>query len=75
MIGSLAEARVLYAPVEEIGGEGRLLRACGNLVFLFHLTSMLTSKLSFFVSEECVYFLGCIVTTFLVSSTSLRSHH
>ena len=28
MRGSLAKARVLYAPVEEIGGEGRLLRAC-----------------------------------------------
>ncbi|XP_038899991.1 uncharacterized protein LOC120087160 isoform X2 [Benincasa hispida] len=28
MRGSLAKARVLYAPVEEIGNEGRLLRAC-----------------------------------------------
>ncbi|KAG8379979.1 hypothetical protein BUALT_Bualt07G0145900 [Buddleja alternifolia] len=28
MKGSLAKARVLYAPVEEIGGEERLLRAC-----------------------------------------------
>lgn len=28
MRGSLAKARVLYAPVEEIGDEGRLLRAC-----------------------------------------------
>lgn len=28
MRGSLAKARVLYAPVEEIGGEDRLLRAC-----------------------------------------------
>ncbi|KAL9323115.1 hypothetical protein ACSQ67_011168 [Phaseolus vulgaris] len=28
MKGSLAKARVLYAPVEEIGSEGRLLRAC-----------------------------------------------
>lgn len=27
MKGSLAKARVLYAPVEEIGSEGRLLRA------------------------------------------------
>lgn len=28
MRGSPAKARVVYAPVEEIGGEGRLLRAC-----------------------------------------------
>ncbi|OMO54027.1 hypothetical protein CCACVL1_28116 [Corchorus capsularis] len=28
MRGSLAKARVVYAPVEEIGGENRLLRAC-----------------------------------------------
>ncbi|KAG8382940.1 hypothetical protein BUALT_Bualt05G0132100 [Buddleja alternifolia] len=28
MIGSVTKARVVYAPVEEIGGEGRLLRAC-----------------------------------------------
>ncbi|KAK1291006.1 hypothetical protein QJS10_CPB18g01083 [Acorus calamus] len=28
MKGSPAKARVLYVPVEEIGGEGRLLRAC-----------------------------------------------
>ena len=28
MKGSLAKARVLYAPVEEIASEGRLLRAC-----------------------------------------------
>jgi len=27
MKGSLAKARVLYTPVEEIGSEGRLLRA------------------------------------------------
>ena len=28
MRGSLAKARVLYAPVEELDDEGRLLRAC-----------------------------------------------
>lgn len=28
MRGSLAKARVLYAPVEELGDDGRLLRAC-----------------------------------------------
>lgn len=33
MRGPLAKARVLYAPVEEIGDEGRLLRACRILVF------------------------------------------
>lgn len=31
MKGSQAKARVLYAPVEEVGGEDRLLRACGIL--------------------------------------------
>ncbi|KAH0934289.1 hypothetical protein HID58_011406 [Brassica napus] len=33
MRGSLAKARVLYIPVEEIGDEGRLLRACSILAF------------------------------------------
>ncbi|XP_077218551.1 uncharacterized protein LOC143852815 isoform X2 [Tasmannia lanceolata] len=32
MKGSLAKARVLYAPVEEIGGEDRLLRACQIII-------------------------------------------
>ncbi|GLT53345.1 hypothetical protein SLA2020_266230 [Shorea laevis] len=32
MRGSLAKARVLYAPVEEIGGEDRLLRACQVII-------------------------------------------
>ncbi|XP_058780563.1 uncharacterized protein LOC131654155 [Vicia villosa] len=32
MKGSMAKARVLYAPVEEIGSEGRLLRACQVLI-------------------------------------------
>lgn len=32
MRGSLAKARVVYLPVEEIGSEGRLLRACRILV-------------------------------------------
>lgn len=32
MKGSFAKARVLYAPVEVIGGEDRLLRACRILV-------------------------------------------
>lgn len=33
MRGPLAKARVLYVPVEEIGDEGRLLRACRILFF------------------------------------------
>lgn len=33
MRGSLAKARVVYLPVEEIGGEGRLLLACRILIF------------------------------------------
>ncbi|OVA08591.1 K Homology domain [Macleaya cordata] len=32
MRGSLAKARVLYIPVEEIGGEDRLLRACQVII-------------------------------------------
>ncbi|XP_061374800.1 uncharacterized protein LOC133317024 isoform X2 [Gastrolobium bilobum] len=32
MKGSIAKARVLYAPVEEIGSEGRLLRACQVII-------------------------------------------
>ncbi|KAG4945067.1 Activating signal cointegrator 1 complex subunit 1 [Glycine soja] len=32
MKGSLAKARVLYAPVEEIASEGRLLRACQVII-------------------------------------------
>ncbi|KAI4329224.1 hypothetical protein L6164_021511 [Bauhinia variegata] len=32
MKGSLAKAHVLYAPVEEIGSEGRLLRACQVII-------------------------------------------
>lgn len=34
MRGSLAKARVLYAPVEEVGGEDRLMRACRIHVYL-----------------------------------------
>ncbi|KAG5415945.1 hypothetical protein IGI04_003512, partial [Brassica rapa subsp. trilocularis] len=32
MNGSLDKTRVLYAPVEEVGGDGRLLRACSILL-------------------------------------------
>ncbi|EPS58164.1 hypothetical protein M569_16651, partial [Genlisea aurea] len=32
MKGSLADARVVYAPVEELGDEGRLLRACQVII-------------------------------------------
>lgn len=32
--GSLAKARVLYAPVEVVGGEDRLLRACSIHIFM-----------------------------------------
>ncbi|KAJ0238485.1 AKAP7_NLS domain-containing protein [Hirschfeldia incana] len=35
MSGSLDKTRVLYAPVEEVGGEGRLLRACNIIVDAF----------------------------------------
>ncbi|XAR67695.1 hypothetical protein NMG60_11002567 [Bertholletia excelsa] len=35
MKGSLAKARVVYVPVEEIGSEGRLLRACQVIIDAF----------------------------------------
>jgi hypothetical protein len=35
MRGSLAKARVLFAPVEEIGSEDRLLRACRIQIFIY----------------------------------------
>jgi hypothetical protein len=34
MKGSPAKARVVYAPVLEVGGEGRLARACSILCIL-----------------------------------------
>lgn len=40
MRGSLAKARVLYIPVEEIGDEGRLLRACSILAFSVNVNFM-----------------------------------
>lgn len=49
--GSLAKARVLYAPVEEIGSEGRLLRACR-----IQILSILTKRknyISFSVDLSC----------------------
>lgn len=46
MRGSLAKARVLYAPVEEIGGGDRLLRACRIhiLVYVFFLVCLFHLK-------------------------------
>lgn len=35
MNGSLDKTRVLYAPVEEVGGDGRLLRACNIIIDAF----------------------------------------
>ncbi|KAL0719373.1 hypothetical protein Bca4012_068697 [Brassica carinata] len=35
MNGCLEKTRVLYAPVEEVGGEGRLLRACNIIIDAF----------------------------------------
>ncbi|XP_019096156.1 PREDICTED: uncharacterized protein LOC104765458 isoform X2 [Camelina sativa] len=37
MNGSLDKTRVLYAPVEEVGNEGRLLSACLRMLSLMHL--------------------------------------
>ncbi|XP_051148200.1 uncharacterized protein LOC127263210 isoform X2 [Andrographis paniculata] len=35
MKGSVTKARVVYAPVEEVGGKGRLLRACDVIIKAF----------------------------------------
>lgn len=57
MRGTLAEARVVYIPVEEIGGKGRLSRACRILsswpLYYFSNLSSLSSTLpGFFVILE-----------------------
>ncbi|XP_024015729.1 uncharacterized protein LOC18024384 isoform X2 [Eutrema salsugineum] len=44
MRGSLAKARVLYAPVEEIGDEGRLLRACQVITDAFVKAGLVLEK-------------------------------
>ncbi|XP_057505210.1 uncharacterized protein LOC130788528 isoform X3 [Actinidia eriantha] len=44
MRGSLAKARVLYAPVEEIGSEGRLLRACKVITDAFVEAGLVLEK-------------------------------
>lgn len=44
MKGSLAKARVLYAPVEEIGDEGRLLRACQVIIDAFTEAGLVLEK-------------------------------
>lgn len=51
MRGSFDKAYVLYAPVEEIGGEGRLLRACriltlwSTVLFLFSCLVILSIRI------------------------------
>ncbi|XP_031277805.1 uncharacterized protein LOC116136225 isoform X2 [Pistacia vera] len=44
MRGSLAKARVLYAPVEEIGDDGRLLRACQVIIDAFNEAGLVLEK-------------------------------
>ncbi|XP_022954063.1 uncharacterized protein LOC111456441 isoform X1 [Cucurbita moschata] len=44
MRGSLAKARVLYAPVEEIDDEGRLLRACQVIIDAFDEAGLVLEK-------------------------------
>ncbi|XP_062087529.1 uncharacterized protein LOC133794334 isoform X2 [Humulus lupulus] len=44
MRGSLAKARVVYAPVEEIGSEGRLLRACQVIIDAFVEAGLVLEK-------------------------------
>ncbi|KAJ6947393.1 hypothetical protein NC651_001932 [Populus alba x Populus x berolinensis] len=44
MRGSLSKARVLYAPVEEIGSEGRLLSACQVIINAFVEAGLVLEK-------------------------------
>lgn len=44
MRGSLAKARVVYLPVVEIGGEGRLLRACQVIIDAFVKAGLVLEK-------------------------------
>ncbi|KAF8025609.1 hypothetical protein BT93_F2448 [Corymbia citriodora subsp. variegata] len=44
MRGSAAKARVLYAPVEEIGNEGRLLRACQVIIDAYTEAGLVLEK-------------------------------
>lgn len=44
MRGSLAKARVVYLPVEEIGGEGRLLLACQVIIDAFVKAGLVLEK-------------------------------
>ncbi|KAL2493126.1 putative eukaryotic LigT [Abeliophyllum distichum] len=44
MRGSLAKAHVLYAPVQEIGGEDRLLRACQVIIDAFVEAGLVMEK-------------------------------
>lgn len=44
MRGSAAKARVLYAPVEEIGNEGRLLRACQVIIDAYTKAGLVLEK-------------------------------
>ncbi|KAJ0075193.1 hypothetical protein Patl1_34237 [Pistacia atlantica] len=44
MRGSLAKARVLYAPVEEIGDDGRLLHACQVIIDAFNEAGLVLEK-------------------------------
>ncbi|GFP82857.1 transcription factor ilr3 [Phtheirospermum japonicum] len=59
MKGSLAKAQVLYVPVEEIGDEGRLLRACEVIIAAFVEAGLVTEndvqqKLKHTVVCDCV---------------------
>ncbi|XP_020097465.1 uncharacterized protein LOC109716433 isoform X2 [Ananas comosus] len=44
MRGSLAKAQVIYAPVLEVGGEGRLLRACQVIIGAFVESGLVLAK-------------------------------
>ncbi|CAA7402770.1 unnamed protein product [Spirodela intermedia] len=44
MKGSPARARVLYAPIEELGGEGRLMRACEVIIEAYIQAGLVLEK-------------------------------
>lgn len=66
MRGGLTKARVLYVPVEEIGDDGRLLRACRIhfIVPAFFLVQVLTRSKTFFTFEFLEPFLEVIIDAF-----------
>lgn len=65
MKGSLAKARVLYAPVEEIGNEGRLLRACRIHTIIVFIELVLSfSKPVVINLTWCIFYMIILLESF-----------